>query len=450
MKDYINRISINFILYLGLIFSPQLILGQILSDNCNGSILPEIDLGLSENFDRNALSIESIRLPYPVLTYPADSNEIYVIGGQPFSLDLFVNNILTGNSGVFNLPYYNLFDPYIVKIDPLTLDTMYLDISGGAGIPYVGGVVAHPNGFIYAIAEARLFKINPANMSIDNFVDLPLPNPVSIYNGVSVASNGNLITKSFILNDYTDGDFLMINPDNLQTIDQLNAEIGTARINFACDSVGNEYIYHINQNFTFRVQITIDSLIMDSSWQASYRPYGSANDTEPTSPRMLNNHVFYTTNTTPNATKAMKIFWQDRNLTYDVNSDTLESFFMFSDTVSSGFSFFGLTTDEETGIIIGLDQSNGKIAAYRIDSTNQLVYLWERSYGISSIPAIESNTGLVYLNDFDQTANVDYIVILDLFDGIELGRVITQGTVPSISNFVAGAYNDVYYCSNET
>jgi hypothetical protein len=431
-------------------FLPNLILGQIFNDNCNGSILPEIDMGLPQTFNPNQLNIESIQLPYPILTYPADSNEIYVIGGQPFTLDLFVDQILTGTSGAFDLIYYSQFSPYIVKINPFSLDTMYLDLLGGPGIPYVGGVVAHPNGFIYAIAEARLFKIDPANMSIVSFADLPLLSPFSIYNGINVASNGNLITKSFILNDYTNGDFLMIDPNNLQTIDQINTQVGTARINFACDSLGNEYIHHINQDYTYRIKITTDSLLIDPSWQASYTPYNAPNNTEPTSPRMLNNHVIYTTNTTPNSTEPMKLFWQDKNLSYDLNLDTLESFFMFSDTVSRGLSFFGLTTDEESGIFIGIDQINGRIAAYSIDDSNLLEYLWERSYGVTSIPAIENSTGLVYINDFDQTQNVDYIVILDLFSGIELGRIATPGTIPSISNLVAGAYNDIYYCSNET
>lgn len=450
MKTKLGHLLTKLILLTGLNILPSVVLGQIFNDNCNGSILPQINMGLPETFNPNELSIQSIQLPYPVLTYPADSNEIYVIGGQPFTLDLFVDQILTGTSGAFDLPYYSQFSPYIVKINPLTLDTMYLDLLGGPGIPYVGGVVSHPNGFIYAIARARLFKINPANMSIVSFVDLPLISPFSIYNGINVASNGNLITKSFILNNYTNGDFLMIDPDSLLTIDLLNTEVGTARINFACDSLGNEYIYHINQNYTYRIEITTDSLKIDTSWQASYRPYNAPNITEPTSPRMLNNHVIYTTNTTPNSTKPMKIFWQDKNLSYNVNSDTLESLFMFSDTVSRGLSFFGLTTDEESGIFVGIDQVNGKIAAYSIDSLNQLLYLWEKNYGVTSIPAINGNTGLVYINDFDQAQNIDHIVILDLFDGTEIARIVTPGTVPSISNLVAGAYNDIYYCSNET
>ncbi len=56
---------------------------------------------------------------------------------------------------------------------------------------------------------------------------------------------------------------------------------------------------------------------------------------------------------------------------------------------------------------------------------------------------------MVYTNDFNSIEGVDYLVILDLFTGTELGRIPTPATKPSISQTRAGAYNDFYYCSNE-
>ena len=425
-----------------------LVFGQIFGKNCSETSVSNNNR-INASFNSVGINVESIQLPFPNLIYPANNDDIYVIGGQPFGLDLYVNNILTGSRGVFDFKYYRQFSPYLAKINPLTMDYISLDISGGKGIPYVGGVVAHSNGFIYAIAKARLFKIDPGNMSIVQFIDLPLPNLFSIYNGVNVASNGNLVTKSFILNDYSYGQFFMIDPDDLEIIDQLDTEVGSARITFDCDSEGNEYMYHINQNYTFRIQVTDNELIIDDTWLASYAPYGAGNNTEPTSPRILNNKVVYTTNTAMNGTNAMKIFWQDSDRPYSLDTDVLPSNYMFEDTTTAGFSFFGLTTDEQNNIMVGLDQANGKIAAYSIDANDQLQYLWEKEYGISSIPKIDSNAGVVYLNDFDKTQNTDYVVGLNLFNGNELARIPTPGTVPSISNLEVGAYNDVYYCSNE-
>ena len=111
MNPQTNYLRTNWILIAGWMIFPFLVTGQIFNDNCNGSVLPAVDYGLPTNFNPNDLHVESLQLPYPVLTYLADSNEIYVIGGQAFSLDLFVDQKLTGTSGVPNVAYYNQFRP---------------------------------------------------------------------------------------------------------------------------------------------------------------------------------------------------------------------------------------------------------------------------------------------------------------------------------------------------
>lgn len=122
---------------------------------------------------------------------------------------------------------------------------------------------------------------------------------------------------------------------------------------------------------------------------------------------------------------------------------------MFSDTLTAGYDFWGVTVNDETGVIVGQDQANGKIAAYSIDVNEQLQYLWERDYGISGQPFIVGSSEMLYTNDFNSIEGVDYLVILDLFTGTELGRIPTPATRPSISQTRVGAYNDFYYCSNE-
>lgn len=448
MKNTIAfKVSKAIVICLILIWTSNPSLGQ--SGGCDTTSVTFIGEGLPTGFDSGELTIESIQLPFPTLIEVTDSNEVYVFGGQPFLLDVFVDAILTGNPGQPNPIYYNRFTPYVVQVDPVTMDTMFLELSGGAGIPYLGGITKHPNGFLYAIAQARIFQIDPADMSILQFIDMPLQDQLMIYNGVFVASNGLLITKSAILDDFSQGQFFMLDPNTLQIVNQTDLEAGSARLTFDCDSLGNEYIYHLNQDYTFRMLVTNDSLIVDTTWQAAYDPYGTGVNTEPTSPRILGNRVAYTTNTSFSAIDAMKIFWQRTDQPYFRDTDTLGGYFMFSDTLAAGYDFWGLTVDDETGVIVGQDQANGKIAAYFIDENEQLQYLWERNYGISGQPFIVGNREMVYTNDYNPIEGVDYLVILDLFTGMELGRIQTPGTTPSISSTKVGAYNDFYYCSNE-
>lgn len=103
--------------------------------------------------------------------------------------------------------------------------------------------------------------------------------------------------------------------------------------------------------------------------------------------------------------------------------------------------------------MVGQDQANGKISAYRINNTDELTYLWEREYAVSGSPfivATTGSTGMVYTNHYDAVEETTYLIILDLITGNELGRVQTPATLPSISQTKVGAYNDFYYCSNES
>lgn len=445
-----HTIVVNIVTICSILFgASNLAMGQC--STTSSGFVPE---GLPQGFDSTALTIESIQLPFPTLIEVADSNEVYVFGGQPLALDIFVSAILTGQPGQPNPLYYSQFFPYVVRVDPVTMDTIFLELSGGSGIPYLGGTAKHSNGYLYAIARARLFKIDPMDMSILQTIDMPVQAGQSIiYNGVSIAGNGLLITKSTDLANPTEGQFFMLDPDSLMVLNEIELDAGTARLAFDCDSLGNEYVYHLNQEYTFRMLVTSDSLVVDTTWQAAYDPYGTGINAEPTSPRLLNDIVAYTTNTQFDATEPMKIFWQRTGQSYSRDTDTLRGEFMFSDSLSAGFDFGGLVMNEETEVMVGQDQANGKIAAYRVNEAEKLIYLWEREYAVSGTPfivATTASTGMVYTNHYDFAEQTAYLIVLDLFTGAELGRIQTPATVPSISQTRAGAYNDFYYCSNES
>ncbi|MBL4710162.1 MAG: hypothetical protein JKY48_17160, partial [Flavobacteriales bacterium] len=360
-----------------------------------------VNVGLPEGFDPKSLRIKSVSMPFPTFTYTRDSNQVFVLGGVPYILDMYDSAIKTGDPGHPNPVYYNKSVPYLMKINPITLDTIRVNLNGGHGSNYVGGALVHENGLVYAVVKALLFKIDPSTMNILDSLHLPLPGlGNTVYNGLAVSSNGNIITKSTIFGTAKgDNSFILVDPDSLKIKFKLKQETASPRLTLSNDSLGNEYVYHLNLNYTYRMKVINDSLALDSLWMAAYAPYGTIDNEEPTSPVIAYKKVHYTSNTVFSAENPMKIFWQDTDREYYNDQDTLGGVFMFRDTIKDGYNFFHLSIDDVfTNIIIGSDQGNGKIAGLRIDKSNQLHRLWEKSYNISARPAIVADRKMVYLN----------------------------------------------------
>jgi len=414
-----------------------------------------VDAGLPKGFDPKLLRVESINMPFPTFAYTRDKDQVFVLGGVPYILDMYDSDIKTGDPGQPNPIYYNKSVPYLMKINPLTLDTLRVNLNGGGGSNYVGGALVHENGFVYAVVKALLFKIDPSNMKILDSLHLPLPGlGNTVYNGLAVSANGNIVTKSTIFGTAKgDNSFILVDPDSLKIKFKLAQETASPRLTLSNDSLGNEYIYHLNLNYTYRMKVLKDSLAIDSLWMAAYAPYGTIDNEEPTSPVIAYNKVHYTTNTVFSADNSMKIFWQDTDRTYYSDRDTLGGDYMFKDTIKKGYNSFHLSIDDViTNIIIGSDQGNGTIAGLRINASNQLERIWEKSYNISARPAIVADRKMVYLNHFEHTSETegsDYFIVLDLITGKELARIKTPATSPTIATIVVGMNNDVYYCSNE-
>jgi hypothetical protein len=403
--------------------------------------------GFSSNFDTSQITYSNISLPYPVFSYSRDTNEVFVMGGCPLILYNYCGAIETGNPTSPNSSYSSQFTPYIAKLDINNLTAETLNLSGGNSAPYIGGAVVHANGFIYAIASGRLFKIQSEPFQELISTNLPVSglSQLNFFNGLAVSNTGRIIAKAY--NQINgDGYFFLIDENNLNVIYQLPAAMASPRLTVDIKE-NKEYIYHLNQNETYRIEVKNDSLIKDSTWTSAYDPYNDGTVDEPTSPVVLGNKVLYTTNTLYSATRAMKIFWQNKDLSYN-NTDTLGGSFLHSDSLSSGWSFFHLSVDDSlSGIIIGNDQGQGKISAGIIDSNNNYNLLWERNIKTSARPVIVADRNLVYVTDFFN--GFDHLVVLDLQSGQEKGRIKTDATKPTIGTIIITPDDYVIYASNE-
>jgi hypothetical protein len=404
--------------------------------------------GFPQGFDSSQIAYSNVQLPFPVFSYTRDTNEVFVIGGCPLIIYNYGGAIENNTPTAPSATYSAQFSPYIAKVNPYTLSTSTLNISGGTAAPYIGGAVVHANGFIYVVAAGKLFKIQATPFSIVSSVNLPVTGAsfANFFNGLSVSKTGRIVAKTYNLTS-GQGYLILIDENTMAIKFQLLLQMSSPRLTI--DNVNNkEYIYHLNQSETYRIEIIGDSLAKDLNWTAAYDPYNNNSTDEPTSPVIAKNKVFYTTNTLYSVTTAMKIFWQNKNQNYNSTIDTLSGYYIHSDSVSAGWSFFHLSIDDSiSDIIIGNDQGKGKIVAGKINALGAYQILWEKNIKTSARPAIVADRNLLYVSDYKN--GFDYLVVLNLQTGQELGRKKTMATKPTIGTIILTPKDYVIYSSNE-
>ena len=405
------------------------------------------DCGFPSPFDSSLIQYTSIQLPFPAFSYSRESDEVFVMGGCPLVLFNYGAAIETGQPSSPPVSYTSQFVPYIARITPSTLIADTLHLTGGAAAPYIGGAVMHANGYIYAMAAGRLFKIQASPFQVVSWSDLPTYgfSQLNLFNGISVSRSGRIVAKTY--NQIAGRGFLfLVEEGSLAVVDQLDLALASPRLTLDIHA-NREYIYHLNTDYTFRVEIVNDSLRPDSTWIAAYDPYNTNSSDEPTSPVICGDQVFYTTNTLYSSNTPMKIFWQSKIQNYS-SADTLHGSFLHSDTINPGWSFFHLSIDDTiSNIIISNDQGRGRIAAGLLDTNNQYLLLWEKFITTSARPAIVADRRHVYVSDFVNGA--DHLVVLDLLTGQELARKSTLAVKPTIGTIIITPDDYVVYASNE-
>ena len=107
--------------------------------------------------------------------------------------------------------------------------------------------------------------------------------------------------------------------------------------------------------------------------------------------------------------------------------------------------------DVERGIAVGYDSSNTTVTAWSFDEPfTELRPRWSRSLAHAMHPLRFPATGELLLNDHDATRGTDQVVVVDIDNGDELGRVDTGSPVQSVLFGSPGWHDDAYVCSFTT
>jgi hypothetical protein len=410
--------------------------------------------GLPADFDANRLRVQTLEFDQPIVGYTRDKNEVFILGGMPYAMNEYTQAIIEGTTKspttleelISNLPH----TPYAAKIDPVTLRFSVLPLTHGHTVNYPGGMLMHANGFIYAIAQAVLYKIDPAAFRIVDHVQLPQVGSgieafLTIYNGMQVISTGQIVTKCFVGHQNPkQGWLLLIDPETLHFDAAQLVGIQSARLSVDEPEPGTAYVYAPTLSESRRFRIVEEGFLLDRDWTAEYRQPETtwANGT-----LFMKTHLVFPDNSAPGPTTPMHIYFHP----IEKPPRVLEPQRSVSES-EAGVNFWKVMGDpysnDEHGLIVTFVPVNKKIAAYRLYRDGRAELLWERAYLVSASPAMVPDRDLLYINDFDGTH--DHFVVARLSTGEELARRELPATEPTMGIIFPGLNDDAYLLSTET
>jgi hypothetical protein len=313
----------------------------------------------------------------------------------------------------------------------------------------------HHNGYVYAVAQSVLYKIDPQSMQIVQSLKLPLVGNVlehywTTYNGLQVLASGELVIKGFDILDSAKvpGFLLLVNPDDLHKDAQQQTFVSSARLTIQQSAGGDTYLYHVNATDSLRFKITNTGFELDSAWTRGYRA-ANAGSTQASSPLLFGaiGQVVFADNTAPGATTPLKLYTQSVEMSR--LPETLQGTPAFSKSLP-GFNFFMVAGDPFVSqLLIYYDPINNLVSANRVKPDGKLEPVWERAgYKVSASPALVPDRDLLYIDNYQN--GKDHFVVLKLTTGEELASVELSATLPTIGTIVPGMNNDVTITSSET
>jgi hypothetical protein len=415
--------------------------------------------GLPAGFDPATLTVTQASLDLPVWGYTRAKDEVFVIGGSPFTLSTFTQSMKTGKPvrgvAAFFAMAGDLLSgsrPYLAKIRPSDMSTTITPLTGGSTVNYTGGLLMHRNGSVYAVARSMLYKIDPQTMMIEKSVKLPLVEGSSFwttYNGLQVLPSGELVLKGFHMRDSarTPGWLLLVDPESLAIDVKQGAYVSSARLMIGEEPEGRTWLYHVNALESLRYEVTARGFAIDSGWT---RPYRAATDksSQASSPLLFGTigQVVFADNTAPGATTPIKLYTQAASVPEKPGS--LDGRPAFSESLP-GYNFFMVAGDPyNSQLCVYYDPINALVSAHRVKPDGSLEPVWERSgYRASASPALVPDRDLLYIDDWKD--GHDHLVVLRLSSGEELASLALSAKLPTIGTIFPGMNGDVYLLSSE-
>jgi hypothetical protein len=432
------------------------------TEHADGWRTHAVAAGLSSDVGHMKLHTRVATLPpVPVWGYVGRGDDLYVLGGSPYLLDMFTALILGAPRSSVPLliarskRYAETLTPYVARIDARSMRAKILPLTGGTSANYTGGLLVHANGFLYAVVRSTLYRIDPATLGVVASAPLPpapeasgQPNQQTAYNGIQASANGDLILKGWASTgggNLPPGILLRVDPGDLSIKVQLvTTDVAAARMALATVN-GQEELYFPDQTQSVRWLLDPAAFALDTAWSQNYLAQGS---TEASSDVFMGNGVVFASNTNPTATTPMQVFSQGA-----AEGSPLRSTKAFSSN-SAQWNFFMMAGDPyKSGIAVVNDELSGHVSGFRVCSGGQGVRkLWENSaIRTSAGMAIDYRASQLYADDrrCTRTNCRLHLDVLSLRTGRRIASVPVKGDKPSIGQIFVGR-NAVYYVATNT
>jgi hypothetical protein len=412
--------------------------------------------------DLHAVSVEVPNLPFYGVT--DEAGDLFVLGGSPFLLNLFTeaaagdppeNKDTAISEAIAGYSESKVSPAYVARIDAKTMEVTTVELPAGQSVNYIGGVLAHENGKIYAVATSTLFEIDPESAEITRSLDLPLlqSNPeFTSYNGLQVnPRNGDIIVKASDFAGGTTASLTSVDVDTLEIRATTETDVGTSRMTMVSQG-DTEYLYIPGATTTQRYVVTDDGFDLDEAWSKTYRSDGDGS-VQATAMLFLDvaDSLVFADNDTIiyGVTSPLRIFTQSASsTTSEVTSEQAVS------TDQPGGTFYMVAGDPfDSGIVIAQDAVNDILAGWQVSEGGALTKIWETGdYATSAGPAIAVDQGQLYVDDLRcapaGSPCRNYLVVLDLATGDKIAEVEVAGEVASIGKIFLGD-DSAYFISSE-
>jgi len=411
--------------------------------------------GLPKGFNKADLKLYSTNIYLPAWGYTRNKEEVFAIGGSPMLISTFTASIKNSQSTSGLTTVMNIFKdvfssdvPYVAKINATQDKKAILNLSQGKTVNYTGGLLMHANGFLYAVSQSVLYKIEPESMNIVKSITLPTVGNSytaywTTYNGMQALENGEIVLKGFHLlnNANLDGYLLLVDPETLQIDIQQQVRVSSARL-----MIANNYLYHVNAEDNLRFKITDEGFVLDKAFTARYRNL-SDKSTQASSPLYLPNinMEVFADNTAPNAQTPIRLYTKSvKDIDAKMQSANI------SGSNKAGFNFFMIAADVFVhNLVVHYDPLNDLVSANKIHQDGSIQLVWEvKNIKASASPAISAKSGHIYIDDYKN--GKDHFIVLDLLTGNELARVPLGAALPTVGTVFIGQNNDVYILNSES
>jgi hypothetical protein len=326
-------------------------------------------------------------------------------------------------------------------IDPLNLKTLLRSPRLAGGPMWPGGMAIHNNGDLYVVYGRYLHRLNRQCQLLGS-LQLPLNQP---YNSFVILDNGLLVCKN--LSDSHHAGLCVI---NAQTLKLVGPPIDCPEPSIARLSASGNTLYVVGVRSIMRYHWDEHNqrLQRDTAWHfdyigASQQSYGWDAVVDGRNAWFMDNgkhryrYRMIGAGVSPTANRLIRVSLS--------NSSDHQSL------IISGLPGGSITNpplvDLKRQIVLGYDAANRHLQAWRFNhASNTLTALWHRSaFGCASHMLLYPDSGEVICNDYRRHA--EEVVVLDIENGRELGRVRTGGLTQGVVFPSSGWGRDLYWSS---